>query len=108
MSASANPDHPGFSRGLRTTAARIECPECSKMVQNLEKHMEIHQLGKATYVCEVCQRSFDRSDHLKIHKLVHTGDKPYACNHCNYRCNQKSNLKTHMKRLHMDVNNMLQ
>jgi general transcription factor IIIA len=88
-------------QGLRATAARVECPHCSKMVQNLEKHLEVHELGKMTYVCEVCQKVFDRSDHLKIHKLIHTGDKPYACDLCDYRSNQKSNLKTHMKRLHM-------
>lgn len=28
---------------------------------------------------------------------VHTGDKPYQCQHCSYRCTQSSSLQKHKK-----------
>ena len=34
---------------------------------------------------------------LNKHMTVHTGEKPFQCDHCDYRCSIKSNLRMHMK-----------
>ena len=34
---------------------------------------------------------------LSIHKRIHTGDKPYKCDACEYASNQKGNLIKHIQ-----------
>ncbi len=50
-------------------------------------------------MCETCGRNFKTATQLKIHRRVHTKEKPYVCNFlgCEYRSSQKSNLNRHMR-----------
>ncbi|MCL4121353.1 UNVERIFIED_CONTAM: hypothetical protein GTU68_016911 [Idotea baltica] len=32
---------------------------------------------------------------------IHTGEKPYQCCLCSYRSNQSSNLRSHIRRVHL-------
>ena len=33
---------------------------------------------------------------MKIHFLIHTGEKPHKCNQCNFSANQAAHLRTHI------------
>lgn len=55
------------------------------------------------HVCPHCNYSTYLVGHLKRHLLVHSGERPYVCNVCNFRFNQKENLKRHMKLKHFMV-----
>ena len=66
-----------------------------------------NQVGVASeptkvYICKWpdCNHTSYRREHFKIHMRKHTGEKPYACSVCNYRCNQKGQLKNHMLMKH--------
>ncbi|KAF2363567.1 Zinc finger C2H2-type, partial [Trinorchestia longiramus] len=48
------------------------------------------------FTCPVCSKSFVQKYKLKRHYLVHTGEKPFSCTLCDFRCNQKNNLKLHI------------
>lgn len=49
--------------------------------------------------CNLCAKIFfgrNRRQDFKRHVLSHTGERPYACNICDYKAALKGNLKKHM------------
>ncbi len=52
---------------------------------------------KRAYTCEMCEKTFGGSEHLKAHRRIHTGERPYLCTICQKRFTQPSILKTHMR-----------
>ena len=55
------------------------------------------------FQCQECFRTFDRSNSLQRHYLVHTGEKPYACKYCDERFRQTAHLARHEKRKHPEI-----
>lgn len=53
---------------------------------------------RGVFVCSWpdCNHTSSRREHFKIHMRRHTRERPYRCDHCDYRCNQKGQLKNHL------------
>ena len=69
-------------------------------------HLKMHKLthsGKKPFVCDQCEYSSTQAQALKRHKLKHSGDRPHACNQCNYSSTTAQALKTH-KMIHNGEN----
>ena len=79
-----------------TKKRRVECPNCKKSVTNLAEHMRIHT-GEKPYHCNQCNYSSIYSGDLTKHMHTHTGEKPFKCDQCDYSCAQKGNLILHMR-----------
>ena len=56
------------------------------------------KLGKDEYMCPFCNKIMKKHRDMKRHILIHTGEKPFKCELCNFACNQKANLTTHLKK----------
>ena len=52
--------------------------------------------GGLAFKCTLCGRGFDRKGNLSRHLLTHTGEKPFHCSFCSYRCSRMDALKSHM------------
>ena len=55
---------------LMTDSNAVQCPECGKQFPNRYK--------------------------FKRHYMIHTGEKPFQCLLCDFKCNQNDNLKYHV------------
>ena len=49
------------------------------------------------FVCDVCDRKFIRSTHLRRHMRIHTGEKPFACHICGRRYARGDYLRAHIQ-----------
>lgn len=52
---------------------------------------------RVSHSCEFCGKTFANPSALRIHYVVHTGEKPYSCNLCGKGFTQKGNLKCHLR-----------
>eukprot|EP00088_Acartia_fossae_P055970 TRINITY_DN6510_c0_g1_i1.p1 TRINITY_DN6510_c0_g1~~TRINITY_DN6510_c0_g1_i1.p1 ORF type:complete len:482 (-),score=66.76 TRINITY_DN6510_c0_g1_i1:94-1539(-) len=79
------------------------CDECHKTFANnhcLKMHKLIHK-GEKPFSCDICHQQFRRIETLKRHKLTHSGNRPFTCYVCFKSFTLKKNLTVHVK-LHTD------
>uniref|UniRef100_A0A8C6WUJ9 Zinc finger protein 384 like n=1 Tax=Neogobius melanostomus TaxID=47308 RepID=A0A8C6WUJ9_9GOBI len=76
-----------------------KCPHCSKSFANssyLSQHL-IHT-GDRPYKCNHpgCEKSFTQLSNLQSHRRQHNKDKPYKCHNCNRGYTDAASLEVHL------------
>nr|XP_027211458.1 zinc finger protein 92 homolog [Penaeus vannamei] len=92
-------DARGYYTNLKNTFSCPHCPYLTPKKQHLKVHLLIHT-GEKPYACQFCSFKCARSGVLRNHVRRHTGEKPYVCPHCPYRSVQLSTMKKHVRIIH--------
>ena len=76
-------------------------PEVKKETKREKKKAQLPKVHECTF--EGCDKSFAKISDYKRHYRIHTGERPYICEHCGASFNQRYRLTTHT-RIHTGKN----
>nr|XP_018900339.1 PREDICTED: uncharacterized protein LOC109032581 [Bemisia tabaci] len=68
---------------------------CKKCLQKKWPHVYHFCIPPATVVCDECNATFTRTVALRVHKRLHSNEKPHACTQCEEKFISKKILEKH-------------
>lgn len=80
------------------------CSRSFRRLSHLKRHREVVHANGArlpqSFVCHICGKDKKCRSQLARHVIIHTGERPFACDLCAARFNRQGNLQQHRRRMH--------
>ncbi|KAM6900449.1 zinc finger X-chromosomal protein-like [Xenentodon cancila] len=80
------------------------CSRSFRRLSHLKRHREVVHANGArlpeSFICHICGKDKKCRSQLARHVIIHTGERPFACDLCPARFNRHGNLQQHKKRMH--------
>ncbi|XP_069368430.1 zinc finger protein ZFP2-like isoform X2 [Paralichthys olivaceus] len=80
------------------------CSRSFRRLSHLKRHREVVHANGArppqSFICHICGKDKKCRSQLDRHVIIHTGERPFACDLCTARFNRSGNLQQHRKRMH--------
>jgi len=95
--ALTNADENGPKKTGRKKRAPTRKVKGSPMKEKKSKAPHRRLYFSKNFRCESCGKHFSRSDHVKRHMQLHTGDRPFACEVCDKTFGRRDKLTAHQR-----------
>ncbi|XP_063701619.1 zinc finger protein 600-like [Culicoides brevitarsis] len=85
-------------RNIHSSEKTFQCMKCFKYFKTdaaLYNHEIIHK--QSNYGCDLCDKKFHYKHNLEVHRLLHSNDRKYSCNHCSSTFKTRNYLAKHLK-----------
>ncbi|KAM4718697.1 zinc finger Y-chromosomal protein 1-like isoform 1-T2 [Anableps anableps] len=80
------------------------CSRSFRRLSHLKRHRQVVHADGArlpeSFVCHICGKDKKCRSQLARHVIIHTGERPFACELCPARFNRRGNLQQHQRRMH--------
>uniref|UniRef100_A0A182IY36 C2H2-type domain-containing protein n=1 Tax=Anopheles atroparvus TaxID=41427 RepID=A0A182IY36_ANOAO len=88
-------------RRIHTGERPFSCGLCNKGFvdkKEMRRHYTSHfnPQSEKKYMCEFCDKRFSQGGQLTVHRRIHTGERPFACDTCGDRFLDGSSFKRHI------------
>ena len=83
---------------------KMPCSFCGIMMSesNVRKHIKSRHTDNnlKPHQCKLCKKGFGIAKNLEMHMNIHTGARPYLCNHCGKSYANQGNCRMHERTAH--------